>query len=204
MSTRESICHFMHHHSTSSDTSVSQAWYNFLCGHCETKVTGLVVAAYPEVNGPVRWLFCPNCRNGSIITNAGMTLPHSSFGPTVQGLPNDIQNAYDEARACFSIKAYTSCELMCRKILMHVGVEKGYPEGKPFVEYIDHIQGQGYITPVMKDWVDLIRKHGNTSTHKLQPTDALRAESTLMFTAELLKLIYEMEHIGKKYTPQSP
>ena len=51
----------------------------------------------------------------------------------------------------------------------------------------------------MKKWVDLIRKHGNISTHKLESPEKTRAESTIMFTAELLRIIYEMEHIANSY-----
>ncbi|GAH97296.1 unnamed protein product, partial [marine sediment metagenome] len=32
--------------------------------------------------------------------------------------------------------------------------------------------------------------------------DQNRAESTLMFTAELLRIVYEMEHLAKQYTPE--
>jgi hypothetical protein len=54
----------------------------------------------------------------------------------------------------------------------------------------------------MKAWVDLIRKRGNLATHELPATDQQRAESTVMFTAELLRLVYEMEHMARRYTSQ--
>jgi hypothetical protein len=53
----------------------------------------------------------------------------------------------------------------------------------------------------MKGWVGLIREHGNRATHRLEAPDQGRAESTLMFTAELLRLVYEMEHLARKYSP---
>ena len=57
----------------------------------------------------------------------------------------------------------------------------------------------------MKRWVDLIRKHGNEATHKLDAPDKARAESTVMLTAELLRVIYEMEHMASKYAgPRTP
>ena len=55
----------------------------------------------------------------------------------------------------------------------------------------------------MKGWVDLIRQHGNKATHSLESSNKKRAESTLMFTAELLCIIYEMEHISKQYTEET-
>jgi hypothetical protein len=48
--------------------------------------------------------------------------------------------------------------------------------------------------------VELIRKHGNDATHELTIPDKSHAEGTLMFTAELLKLIYEMEFLTNQYS----
>ena len=77
-----------------------------------------------------------------------------------------------------------------------------YP-GVPFGPNIEDLEEQGFVTPPMKGWVDLIRQHGNKATHSLESPDKKRAESTLMFTAELLRLIYEMEHISKQYTEET-
>jgi hypothetical protein len=56
----------------------------------------------------------------------------------------------------------------------------------------------------MKEWVDLIRQHGNKSTHKLDSPEKERAESTVMFTAELLRLVYEMAFMAKRYMKGQP
>ena len=86
---------------------------------------------------------------------------------------------------------------------MHVAADKGAKEGENFTHYIDYLEKENYITPNMKSWVDLIRTNANESTHKLAPPDKERAESTLLFTAELLRLVYEMEHYVSKYVPES-
>jgi len=202
MSGESIIHHFTHRPTGTSDTSIREAWYNYTCGHCEINVNGKVVASVSSPDANIKWLLCTNCADGSVISKNNTQLPSTRFGPNIEGLPDEIAAAYNEARNCYSIKAYTSCELMCRKILMHVGVDKGYDEGKPFIEYIDYIESKNYITPIMKPWVDLIREHGNSSTHKLMPPEPKRSESTLMFTAELLKIVYEMEHIAQKYVPE--
>ena len=87
---------------------------------------------------------------------------------------------------------FIASELLCRKILMHVAVEKGADEGKSFAYYITYLEKEGYIAKHMKNWVDLIRKHGNESTHSLNVVEKDRADSTLHFTAQLLVLLYEM------------
>ena len=53
----------------------------------------------------------------------------------------------------------------------------------------------------MRKWVGLIRTRGNEATHELTPVSQERAESTLMFTAELLRLTYEMESMADRYAP---
>jgi len=83
-------------------------------------------------------------------------------------------------------------------------VDKGAGPGRSFAEYVDYLAAQGYVTPPMTPWVDLIRKHGNESTHDLPAPERERAEGTVMFTAELLRLVFEMEFMTKRYVPAPP
>jgi hypothetical protein len=181
------------------DGSTPDAWFEYECGHCGAKVSGAVVAYH----GSIKWLLCPNCGNGSVCDEKGKIHPGAAFGPRIAGLPNDIAEAYEEARRSMSISAFSGSELICRKILMYVAIEKGAKEGESFTFYLDHLEKKGYITPPMKTWVDLIRKHGNIAAHILEKPDQNRAESTLMFTAELLRIVYEMEHLAKQYKTES-
>lgn len=176
---------------------------SYTCAYCNTNVSGFVVSEYkPPVAGhQVKWLLCTNCGSGSVL-NRGELSPGSLVGPIIEGLPQNVLDAYKETRRCMSVNAYTACELLCRNILMHTAVEKGAKEGESFADYLTYLEGQGYVTPPMKSWVDLIRQHGNKAAHLLEKPDRKRAESTLMFTAELLRLIYEMEHLGKQYAPK--
>jgi hypothetical protein len=173
--------------------------FPYFCAHCNHQVNGLVVATY--ITGTVRnvWLLCTLCGKGSV-SDYYHIFPYPLFGPVIDGLPDNIFKAYQEARNCMSVYAYTACELICRKILMHIAVDKGARENQAFADYLTCLESKGYITPPMKQWVDLIRQHGNKATHILDAPVKERAESTLMFTAELLRLIYEMDSLSKKYT----
>ena len=184
------------------DHSTADGWHSYQCAHCGKLVNGVVVARNDE-SGIIKWLWCISCANGSVLTRQGTIFPGSKIGPEVQGLPNDIGAAYQEARDCFATNAFTACELICRKLLMHVAADKGAPQNQTFQQYLDFLESKNYITPFMKKWVDVIRKHGNMSAHELSSPDKKRAESTLMFTAELLKLIYEMEFLSNQYTGNS-
>ncbi len=175
-----------------------QEWEPYTCPHCSKDVSGAIVAK--TADQAIHWLRCPACKLGAV-TVFGILSPAAPFGPPIVGLPGDVDEAYQEARRCMGINAYTAAELVCRKILMHVAVDKGAKPGKTFAEYVTHLADAGYVTPPMQPWVDLIRQHGNLATHELPPPDQQRAESTVMFTAELLRLVYEMDHMAQQYAP---
>lgn len=192
-----------HRNLTRPDGSTQDSWYEFVCGHCDREVSGAVVAAYywhPDFD--VKWLWCPGCSDGSVLAIDGEVYPGRALGPPIEGLPQGgAAEAYAEARRTMSVNAFTACELLCRNILMHVAVEKGAEEGQTFAQYIDYLASAGYVTPPMTSWVKLIKDHGNKSAHTIDPPDRTRAESTLMFTAELLRLTYEMEFMASKHGP---
>ena len=119
--------------------------------------------------------------------NNGYVFPPPLFLQNVEYLPNEVNDAYEEAKNCFSVNAFTACELVCRKILMHIAVEKGDSEGKNFTEYIDFLEKNGYITNTIKSWVDSIRRNGNDSTHTLKTPNQSCCLSTLMFTTDSFK-----------------
>ena len=187
------------------------AWFSFTCSFCDRKVTELVGAVFKDITGgrqprivnEVNLIVCPNCKHGSVYNSKFGISPGSQFGPDIQGLPADIKNAYNEARNCMQVKAFTAAELICRKVIMHVAVEKEAGEGESFAHYLEYLKKEGFMAPAMEKWVDLIRQHGNKSTHELDSPDKDRAESTIMFTAGLLRLIYEMDHMAQKYAPDT-
>ena len=195
---------FQGHHSVHhSNGSSKESWYSYTCAHCGKQVSGAVVSYVTQDAQSIKWLWCTSCANGSVLTLEGNVYPGALVGPNIEGLPYDVEEAYQEARRCISVNAFTACELVCRKILMHVAAEKGAKEGEDFTTYLKYLETHGYITPAMKGWVDIIRQHGNKATHKLAAPDNERAESTLMFTAELLRIIYEMEYLAKRYVPKT-
>ena len=195
---------FGHRQVTTYDGSTGESWWPYTCGHCGNQVSGAVVASAIESfhgNVAVRWLQCPHCHDGAVSTADGSVYPGTLFGPSLQGLPPETEGAYNEARMCFSINAFTATELMCRKILMHVAVDKGASEGATFASYIDHLQELGYITPPMEGWVTLIKTHGNRAAHDISPSTSERAKSTLLFTVQLLRSAYEMGFIAAQFAP---
>jgi hypothetical protein len=195
---------FGHEETRKYDGSTAESWYDYTCGHCGTKVSGAVIAA--GINRHIgtvetRWLQCPSCYEGSVQVSGGEVYPGVPFGPVLEGLPPETESAYSEARRCLSVNADTAAEVMCRKILMHIAVDKGASEGKSFASYIDYLAKEGYVTPPMEPWVKLIKDHGNMANHELEPPDRRRAEGTLLFTVQLLRAVYEMGHMAQKFIP---
>jgi len=77
----------------------------------------------------------PHCQEGSVKTTAGAIYPAAPIGKMIGGLPDDVKDAWREARVAHNVAAYTASEMMCRKILMHLAVDKaGSDPGKHFVE----------------------------------------------------------------------
>jgi hypothetical protein len=188
----------------STDVSAPEAFFATTCGHCGRQVSADVVAytkSSRDGRPSIRWMQCPHCEMGLVKNGARSTLPAATPGEPLEGLPDDVEAAYTEARKCLSVDAFTGCELLCRKILMHAAVDKGAKEGENFTTYIDFLKGAGYTTPPMEAWVDYIRKHGNLATHEIAAPEQQRAAGTLEFTAELLRVIYEMEFKAAKFAP---
>lgn len=189
-----------HRYIEKPDGSSDDSWYPYKCSKCERDISGAVVArAMDEAGNYVRWLQCTICGDGAVQMADQNVYPAVSFGVKLEGLPDEIEVAYKEARDCIGVGAYGACELVCRRILMCVAVEKGAKEGQSFSDYLTYLGKEGFITDAMKGWVEIIRKNGNKAAHEIDRVEQKRAESTIMFTAELLRIVYEMEFMAEKY-----
>ena len=66
---------------------------------------------------------CPNCNKPTFLNvTEKEQVPGILSGEKLNHLPADIEQLYEEARACLSVSAYTSSVLSCRKLLMNVSV----------------------------------------------------------------------------------
>ena len=171
------------------------SYQKFVCGFCGKPGTGVVVAFYKIDDKKInKWLMCPYCDHGSVLSHNGNIYPVGLLGESLKGLPDPIDD-----RRCLSANCFIATEMLCRKILMHVACEKGADEGKTFEYYIDYLEKKGFITPPIKKWVEIIREQGNEATHRLQKSDSMRSNGILTFTAQLLRIIYEMEYLAGKH-----
>jgi hypothetical protein len=170
--------------------------FSYTCGHCGNVVSsekGYKLGQYQDGSGTqVAALYiCPHCGCPTYQDGSGGLLPDAPFGSSVSDVPEDIATLYEEARQCTSAGSYTACVLIGRKLLMHIGVEKGAEENKPFLYYVDHLANQGYVPPNGKHWVDHIRRKGNEANHEIRVMGKDDAKELLIFLEMLLRFIYE-------------
>jgi hypothetical protein len=159
----------------------------FVCGYCGNHVASAVV----YVGDANHWIYiCPYCHQPTYFEFDKPT-PGAMFGNTVDGVPNDVNDLYNEARRCMTVSAFTSAVLACRKILMNLAVGKGAKEGQPFIDYVEYLAQKGYVPPEGKGWVDHIRKKGNEATHEISPMSESDAKDLITFAEMLLKFVYE-------------
>ena len=98
----------------------------YTCGYCGTDTAPASGYYSNQKKGHV--LICTFCNQPSFIIREGGKIisitPSPKMGKEINGLPDDVKALYDEARLCTSAHAYTAAVLVCRKILMHIAVEK--------------------------------------------------------------------------------
>lgn len=179
---------------------------DYKCGYCGTSISSAKgYHANKRVSGQVqivgRIYICHKCLKPSFFDDKGNQTPGPIIGASVKHIPDpNIEAMINEAKACYSINAFTSSVMCCRKLLMNISVAQGAKEGKGFVDYVDYLNDNNYIPPNGKEWVDSIRKLGNEANHQIEFKTKKEASRILNFTEMLLRFIYELPGIMKENT----
>lgn len=180
----------------------------FVCGYCGDRVSsdrGYGIHQYGDASGKqVGGVYvCPHCEGANFFPPNGEQLPAPPIGRSVPEVPDALNSLYDEARACTTLGAYTAAVLACRKILMHIAVERGAEEGLSFLSYVTYLSDRGYVPPDGKDWVDHIRNKGNEANHEIVHMSREDADDLITFTEMLLRFIYEFPaRVVRRKEPQ--
>jgi hypothetical protein len=163
----------------------------YVCGYCGHRVGPNMGWWTKNTNPQARIYLCSYCGKPSFFDIGGKQYPGAPFGNDVGSVPKDVGALYAEARFCMSVNAFTSAVLTCRKLLMHIAVEKGALPGKSFVEYVEYLVDKNYVPPDGKGWVDEIRKKGNEANHEIKIMSTDDAKDLIDFSEMLLKFVYE-------------
>lgn len=170
----------------------------FKCGYCgsvSSSVQGMQLRNrvttrddYRDENNGI--YICTHCNMPTFLWR-DTQVPGNRYGSEVTHLPELLNNVYDEARSSYSSGAYTGVVLLCRKLLMHIAVELGAEENLNFLQYVNYLESNNHITVRSKDWVDSIRKSGNSSTHEIEIATKEEAERMIKFSEMILKTNFE-------------
>lgn len=174
--------------------STNVASHSYTCFFCQREIASEKGVNFSEPNvrsasGDIKIRICHYCNQPTYFCE-GEQYPSPPFGKRVEHLPKDIEKIYEEGRNCMAVNAFTAAVMACRKILMHVSVEKGAKKGESFKKYVEYLSGK-YISDESKSWVDLIRDKGNEANHEITMMSKEDAKQMINFTAMLLTIIYE-------------
>jgi uncharacterized protein DUF4145 len=178
----------------------------FKCGYCQNHISsnsGYQANDDLGLNRKSRHIYiCHHCEKPTFLDQQNYQTPSPAHGNDVEHVPEDINKLYNQARNCMKQSAYTATVLLCRKLLMHIGVEKGAPTGKNFLEYVNYLSDKNYVPPDGKVWVDHIRKKGNEANHEIVIMGQEDAKDLINFLEMLLKFIYEFSGKLANKTPK--
>lgn len=169
----------------------------FICGHfgCGREVGSIKGWHYQNRDTGVMegWIYiCPICHRPTFFDDTdGLQIPGVNFGANVDNLPDNVSQLYAEIRKATGVNSYTVAVLGCRKMLMHIAVEKGAKEGQGFIDYVEYLVDNHYAPPGSKPWVDKIREVGNDANHEIKIMAKDQAVELVNFVEMLLKFIYE-------------
>jgi hypothetical protein len=180
---------------------VGQVPRSYVCSYCNHRVGPLLGWQTNNINPAAFIYLCSYCGAPTYFDTKGDQHPGAPFGNAVASTPKDVAALYAEARSCMTVNSFTSAVLTCRKLLMHIAVEKGAEPSKTFLEYVEYLAQKGYVPPDGKGWVDYIRTKGNEANHEIKIMPTEDASNLITFSEMLLKFVYEFP---AKVQPKPP
>ena len=163
----------------------------YRCGYCGREVASSQGwSTHPLKLALIR--LCPQCNAPTFLSAEDEQYPGPLLGGEVESLNDDVRRTYDEARNALTVGAATGTVMLCRKILMHVAVDKGAGNALSFLAYVEWLVKENWIPRGGQQWVEFIRKRGNEANHELPQMTPRDAEGILQFTELLLRNVYEL------------
>ncbi len=180
----------------------------YICGYCGQSLSsekGYFGQVQPH--GFKFYIYvCHNCGRPTFFDFNGEQTPGVIFGKDVNGIEDKtVISLYKEARGCMSVNSFTATVLSCRKLLMHIAVDKGAKKGLNFIEYVEYLADKNIIPDGAQDWVNIIREKGNEANHEIVIMNEDDAKDLISFTEMLLKIVYEFPaEVEKKRRNKNP
>ena len=155
---------------------------------------------------------CPSCDNLVLIKMKGdpdsyntnvldfvEIIPAPLPDPTDDRIKREIKIDIDEAKICFSVKAYRACAIMCRRALQIICIDNGANQNKNLNDQIEELFENRTITKKIADWANSVRWVGNDAAHpkneEVTPDDADRI---LKLTEQIADNLYVTDALSKE------
>ncbi len=88
---------------------------NYICGHCGNNISS--EKGYGERNSGDYIYICHKCGKPTYFNKLGDQIPGALFGKHFDvAIPQLVKDLYEEARRCYSVNAFTSVGMCCRKL----------------------------------------------------------------------------------------
>lgn len=175
---------------------VQNATLTAKCYRCEETVGMIVLAQATYLEGSlggqpigIKWLWCRNCGQPSTAID-GSVYPVGPEGSPIPSLPPTLKKTYEEIRMCTMVNAWSAVSILCRKLIMHIAVEKKADENKSFVHYLKYLEDNGFVGHDLKKLADKIRIQGNKANHEIEDISNTEGKKIFVFTFHLLTSIY--------------
>lgn len=134
---------------------------------------------------------CHHCNAPTVFDFYGNNTIGVFPGKNIKGLPEEIEEIYNEARACISVGAYTGAVMLFRKILMNFAVKEGAEENNNFLYYVNYLCDNGSVHKKHIKQADNVRKISNEANHELENRTEEEAMEHFKFIEFLLLNNYE-------------
>lgn len=166
------------------------------CGHCGTRSgpSRRYIFAPESGHKPGQILICPVCNRPTFVfAQIEEQVPGPLVGRSIKGITDaEVEKLYDEARKALASSAPSAAVMVCRKLLMHIAVEKGAKPNKGFTYYADYLTDEHIVGAPFVDVVKHIKDQGNKENHELEVSTSAEAEMLLRLVEFVLASIYEL------------
>lgn len=160
----------------------------YVCAYCDTSVSSRTGFWNDYWN--CRIYICASCDQPTYFGPDGSQFPAPLFGERLQHLPEDVRREYQEIRSCISASAYSAAYLLSRRLLMHLAIAFGAPEGRTFGAYLDHLLSTAHLSENSRRRLERLRSLDVGVGLDTEPVNR-DAIDLFWFLEILLRFLYE-------------
>ncbi|WP_431998103.1 DUF4145 domain-containing protein [Streptomyces fungicidicus] len=144
---------------------------------------------------------CTECARALVVTQGDdlegrWSDPVRVYPPTGDQLsfsvPSKLRDECEEARRCFTSKAFTATAVMLRRVLEGLCLDQG-ATAKPLINALKQLAADGKLDGRLLEWAQELRGLGNHGAHHAGiPVQRQDAHDALLLTEAILNYVYAL------------